>query len=114
MRTRKRTLVAGWAVLLVCGVAAVPLRGERDNAPPAVALTQRLQSTSENSQMERQKAADIVVTDDGEGANALSLSGPDAALFEIVGTILYLRQGAVVDFETNPVLDVTVAVTDAV
>ena len=47
------------------------------------------------------------------GGNNLSLSGADAALFEIVGSELYLKAGTVLDYETNPVLDVTVAVDDA-
>jgi len=51
----------------------------------------------------------------------LSLDGEDAALFEIdpafvVGSgssILYLKAGAVLDFETNPVLDITINVDDS-
>ena len=41
-------------------------------------------------------------------------SGADAALFQIVGTELFLvaLRGATLDFETNPVLDVTVEVDD--
>jgi len=57
--------------------------------------------------------ADIVVTDDALGTNALSLSGADAALFEVEGTTLYLKANTVLDYETNPQLDVTVAVDDA-
>ena len=33
-------------------------------------------------------------------------------MFEIVGTVLYLKAGAVLDYQTDPVLDVTVAVDD--
>ena len=47
------------------------------------------------------------------GTNTLSLSGVDAALFQIVGTELFLVAGASLDFEANPVLDVTVEVDDA-
>jgi hypothetical protein len=61
----------------------------------------------------RRKVADIVVTDDGLGTNVLSLAGEDAALFEIDGDGLYLKSGTVLDHETNPVLNVTVAVDDA-
>ena len=53
-----------------------------------------------------------MVTDDALGTNTLSLSGTDAALFQIVGTELFLVAGASLDFETNPVLDVTVEVDD--
>jgi VCBS repeat-containing protein len=58
------------------------------------------------------KVADIVITDDALGTNSLSLSGADAALFQIVGTELFLVAGAVLNFGTNPVLDVTVEVDD--
>jgi ABC transport permease subunit len=58
------------------------------------------------------KVADIVITDDGRGDNKLSLSGADAELFEIVGTELHLIAGASLDFETKPILDVTVEVDD--
>ena len=38
---------------------------------------------------------------------------PTRPLFQIVGTELFLVAGAALDFETNPVLDVTVEVDDA-
>ncbi|MCB0969664.1 MAG: hypothetical protein KDB37_22725, partial [Ilumatobacter sp.] len=41
-----------------------------------------------------------------------SLSGTDAALFEIIGTELFLKAGTVLDFETAAALDVTVLVDD--
>jgi Ca2+-binding RTX toxin-like protein len=59
------------------------------------------------------KVADIAVTDVDGGANLLSLAGGDAALFQIIGGDLWLRAGAHLDFETNPVLNVTVNVNDA-
>ena len=59
------------------------------------------------------KVADIVITDDAMGINSLSLSGADAAMFEIVGgNALYLRAGVLLDAIGNPNLDVTVAVDD--
>ena len=59
------------------------------------------------------KVADIVITDDAMGINGLSLSGADAAMFEIVGgNALYLRAGVLLDSVGNPNLDVTVAVDD--
>jgi len=57
-------------------------------------------------------APDILVIDDGLGVNNLSLSGADAALFQIVGSVLYLKAGTVLDYQTNPGLEVTVAVDD--
>ena len=59
------------------------------------------------------KIADIVIADDALGTNDLSLSGADAGLFEIVGTELFLKGGTSLDFETMPLLDVTVEVDDS-
>jgi hypothetical protein len=56
------------------------------------------------------KVGDIAVTDIDGGANILSLAGADAALFQIIGGDLWLKAGAKLDFETNPLLDVAVAV----
>ena len=82
------------------------------NESPTVALQNAVTSLPENITAQT-KVADIVVTDDGLGTNVLSLSGVDAGLFEIVGAELYLKAGQNVDFETNPVLNVTVEVNDA-
>ena len=59
------------------------------------------------------KIADIVVTDDNLGTNTLSLSGADAAAFEIIGTELYLKAGTALDFSTKAQFDVRVEVDDA-
>jgi VCBS repeat-containing protein len=84
------------------------------NEGPSVTLDNTLTALSENaSTASARKVADIVVTDDALGSETLSLSGTDAGLFEIVGTSLFLRKGAALDFETNPTLDVTVNVNDA-
>jgi len=56
--------------------------------------------------------APITVTDEGLGTNILSISGAAASFFEIVGTTLRLKAGAVLDFETTPSLSVTVNVDD--
>ena len=58
------------------------------------------------------KVADIAITDVDGGTNNLSLSGLDAALFRIVGNALFVKAGARLDFETNPLLNVTVNVND--
>ena len=84
------------------------------NEPPEVSLDNTTTRLAENTLIaNRRKVADIVVTDDGLGINTLSLSGVDASLFEIDGAVLYLKAGTPLDFETNPVLDVTVEVDDA-
>ncbi|AZQ68890.1 hypothetical protein EF888_18210 [Silicimonas algicola] len=84
-----------------------------NNLAPTVTLTQTLFQIAENaSVLGRTKVADIVVTDDGIGTNELKLSGADAGLFEILGTELYIKAGAVLDFETNATLDINVDVDD--
>jgi Ca2+-binding RTX toxin-like protein len=82
-----------------------------DLAPTAVVLSNIHGPIAENASTSvHTKVADIAITDPDGGANFLSLSGLDAALFEIVGNALFLRAGAHLDFETNPLLDVTVNV----
>ncbi len=84
-----------------------------DNIAPSVTLTPVLTQIAENANVSaRTKVADVVVTDDGIGTNELKLSGADAALFEIVGSELFLKAGAALDFETNATLDVSVDVDD--
>lgn len=84
------------------------------NQPPTVALSNTTTTLPEDTDTSQAiKVADIVITDDGRGDNELSLSGSDAAIFEIVGTELRLIAGASLDFETKPRLDVTVEVDDA-
>ena len=87
------------------------------NQVPSVSLAPVLAEIAEDADTTASvKVADIVVSDDGLGSNALSLSGADAALFEIVetgtGAELHLVAGATLDFETRAQLDVTVAVDD--
>ena len=83
------------------------------NQPPTVRLINAMTTLPEDVDTSRAiKVADIVVTDDGRGENILSLSGPDAEMFEIVGTELRLIAGTNLDFETKPGLDVTVEVDD--
>ncbi len=83
------------------------------NQPPSVGLINATTTLPEDVDTSAAiKVADIVVTDDGRGENRLSLSGADAELFEIVGTELHLIAGARLDFETKPILDVTVEVDD--
>jgi len=84
------------------------------NDPPTVALSNTTTSISEAADTtNRTQVADITVTDDTLGANALSLAGADAGLFEIESGVLYLKAGAALDYETNAQLDVTVQVNDA-
>ena len=84
-----------------------------NEAPTAVTLTNTVPTLAEDADTAvRIKVADITITDDALGTEAITLSGADAALFEVVGTELYLKADAALNFETNPQLDVTVSVID--
>ncbi len=58
------------------------------------------------------RVADIVLPHASLGADLLTLTGDDAGLFEIFGQAVFLTAGSQLDFETNPILDVTVEVDD--
>ena len=82
-------------------------------APTAVSLLNTVPSISEAADVSNHvRLADISVTDDGLGTNNLSLSGTDAASFEIVGVSLYLKAGTSLSHTAKPTLSVTVAVDD--
>lgn len=57
------------------------------------------------------RVADIVITE-GFGTNQLTLSGTDAASFEIVGGQLLLKSGVMLNFEAKSSYQVTVHVDD--
>ncbi len=84
-----------------------------NEAPTAVSLTNVVSDLDEDADTSsRRKIADIVVTDDALGTNTLSLSGTDAASFEIDGTELYLKANTSLDYESKSQFDVTVVVDD--
>ncbi len=94
--------------LWVYAPSAVP-----NAAPTAVALFNTTTSIVENSSTASPiKMGDIVVTDDGLGTNALSLTGADAASFEITSGSLFLKSGTVLDFETKTSFAVTINADD--
>ncbi|SLN64974.1 Quinoprotein glucose dehydrogenase B precursor [Roseivivax jejudonensis] len=87
------------------------------DVPPTVALETVVASLPEDADTTQSvKIADIVVTDDGLSAVALSVTGDDAGLFTIVdgtaGPELHLVAGTVLDFETAASLSVGVTATD--
>ncbi|MDB9527400.1 PQQ-dependent sugar dehydrogenase [Oscillatoria sp. CS-180] len=87
---------------------------QQANQAPSVVLNNSLATLTEDTDLTTAlKVADIVVTDDGQGTNALSLTGADAGLFEITGTELFLRAGTILDADANASLDVEVQVDDA-
>jgi uncharacterized protein YjiK len=82
-------------------------------APTAVTLLNTVPSISEAADVTSHvRVADVAVTDDGLGTNNLSVSGPDAASFEVVGSSLYLKAGSSLSHTSKPALSVTVAVDD--
>ena len=85
-----------------------------NEAPTAMALLNATTSLPENtSTATRIKLADIQVTDDALGTNAITLAGADAGSFEVLGTALYLKAGVTLDFESKSSYAVTVNVADA-
>lgn len=86
---------------------------EPNQAPTAITLTNQVASIDENtSTAARIKVADVVVTDDGIGANTFSVGGADAAAFEVDSTGLYIKAGTTLDFEAQASYSVTVDVDD--
>jgi uncharacterized protein YjiK len=82
-----------------------------NHAPTAVALTNQVASIAQStSTATRLKLADVAVTDDGLGTNNLTVTGPDAGVFEVDATGLYIKAGTVLG--TKPSYSVTVAVDD--
>ncbi|MEO5917855.1 MAG: SdiA-regulated domain-containing protein [Luteolibacter sp.] len=81
--------------------------------PTAVVLNNKVGSLNETtSTASAIKLADIAVTDDGQGTNDLSLDGPDAASFEIVGTQLFLKAGASLSSTTKPTYSIAIRADD--
>ena len=84
-----------------------------NQAPIAITLTNITSSILENSNTTSAiKVADIVFTDDGLGINDLTLSGPDAIYFQIIGSSLYIKSGILIDFETKSSYNITVNIDD--
>lgn len=83
------------------------------NEPPVVRLANTIGRVREDTNTAAGiKVADIVVTDDALGRNELSLTGPDAKLFELVGPELWLVPGAKLTAADRPTLRVTVQISD--
>lgn len=97
------------------GKALVPLATQLTlNAPPsAISLTNIITSLPENtSTASRLQLADIVISDDALGSNLITLSGADAASFEVIGNGLFLKSATTLDFETKAAYDIAVFASD--
>lgn len=84
------------------------------NEPPRVVLGSPVVAIDENSSTSIPLiVTSVTVTDDALGSETLTLSGPDAEVFQIVGSTLRVRAGTVLDYETQSSYSVTVNVDDA-
>ncbi|MBL4767736.1 MAG: right-handed parallel beta-helix repeat-containing protein, partial [Rhodobacteraceae bacterium] len=84
-----------------------------ENLPPTLTLDPATFELPEDADVSvRIKLADVVISDDGIGSNILSLHGADSGNFELDGLELFLKAGAVLDFEREFELDVFVDVDD--
>jgi len=84
------------------------------NGPPTtLSLRNTVTSLAETTgTTSRIKVADIVISDDGLGTNTISLTGADAAAFELVGAQLFLKAQTSLDFETKRTYALTISVSD--
>ena len=84
-----------------------------NKAPTTLELTDDTTSLVENTDTSQPiKLADISITDDALGSNIITLSGDDAAAFEVSGNALLLKAGTTLDFETKSSYDINVNVAD--
>jgi uncharacterized protein YjiK len=84
--------------------------GGTNQAPTGVTLTNQVTSLPQStSTASRVKVADVNVADDGLGTNHLSVTGADAASFEVDSTGLYIKAGTAL---STPSYTVSVAVDD--
>lgn len=78
-----------------------------------VTLQNAIASLAENVDTSKGlKVADIAIDKDGLGKENLILKGADVDLFEIRGRELFIKAGVLLDFETNPQLDITIEVNE--
>jgi protocadherin Fat 4 len=85
-----------------------------NEAPTAVVLMNTITTLPENRNTASHiKLADILITDDALGANVLSLSGPDAASFEIINSVLYLKAGTALSLQSKPLYNIAINVDDS-
>ncbi len=85
-----------------------------NEAPTGVSLTNTTPAIAENtSTTNRTKVADINIIDDALGTETITLTGADAASFEVDGNALYLKAGTVLNHEAKSSYTVTINVDDA-
>jgi len=94
-------------------VAASDFKLRMNEAPSNVSQTNITSYLAENiSTVSRIKVADIVIADDNLGSNVISLFGPDADYFEVVGPSLFIKAGITLNFEAKTSYAVSIRATD--
>ena len=97
----------------VTNTSTVEENGPKNEPPSALILNNTLNSLPENSSTNsRIKLADIAITDDDLGTNLISLAGPGASSFEVEGSVLFLKAGAILDFETQATYSISLTASD--
>lgn len=89
-----------------------------NRAPTAIVLQNVIGTLAENSNTASPlKVADIAISDDAMGTNTITLTGADAANFEVItvngASALYLKANTPLDYETKTGYDITVNVIDS-
>ena len=83
------------------------------NDPGTVTLTSLINNLSETTTLASNlHVANVAIDDDGVGTNELSLTGPDADDFTIIGGGLFLKAGTTLNFDLQPIFNVTVELDD--
>ena len=84
-------------------VSGVSVPAANDNHATAIALDNQVTTVAEDAvDSARMKVADIDITDEDSGLfGTLQLAGTDPDEFEIDGTVLYLKEGANIDYEAG-------------
>jgi len=87
--------------------------GDVNEAPTEVRLSNTTTFIQETNDVSAgQKVANITIIDDAIGTNVVSLTGVDAAWFEVIGNQLNLKSGALLNYEVKPSYTVIVRASD--
>ncbi|MFM8573640.1 MAG: cadherin domain-containing protein [Pirellula sp.] len=84
-----------------------------NEVPTGVSFTELVSISENTSVILPIKVATVSVVDDALGTNSLSLSGPDASHFVLIGNELKFQSATPLDFETKSVYRVIVSADDA-
>lgn len=93
------------------GVVLVDLVDVND-PPRGFEFTNVLSVPESTTPLNSIQVATVRIIDDSMGANLVSLSGPNAALFSLNGGKLFFKAVSPLDFETRPSISVTLNVDD--